>query len=193
MVFNRMSLSLRFVVVDQKGEVLRLSNARFERLLARPPQDSIPEFAGKRLRAAEIVVHLEQRRPVAVCRICYYHLNFDGKGFVDYEQYLKEGMVPMLVSPDAGLPLTVKTVWYRPPIGSQHVVSSTSYGGDLAHGKRQPSMRQRWELQNTTAYRSLQLFSASPETHRRLYPGLCGGIVQAPWPNPCPEGDCQAF
>ena len=30
---------------------------------------------------------------------------------------------------------------------------------------------------------SLRLFSASPETHRRLSPELRGGILQAPCPN----------
>ena len=29
---------------------------------------------------------------------------------------------------------------------------------------------------------SLRVFSASPETHRRLCPGLRGGILQGPWP-----------
>ena len=40
---------------------------------------------------------------------------------------------------------------------------------------------------------SLRGISASPEAHRRLSPELRGGILQAPWPNSRPEGDCQAF
>ena len=34
---------------------------------------------------------------------------------------------------------------------------------------------------------SLRVFSASPETHRRLSPELRGGILQAPWPNHAPQ------
>jgi hypothetical protein len=46
-------------------------------------------------------VELGDRRTADVVRVCYYHLNFDEKGILDYERWLKEGMVPLLASPDS--------------------------------------------------------------------------------------------
>ncbi len=63
-----MSTAIRFVILDPSGEVIRFSYARFQRLFSRPPHDKLPEFAGKRIRAAEIVVELRNRRPVRILR-----------------------------------------------------------------------------------------------------------------------------
>ena len=107
-----MSSSLRFVLLDPSGEVIRLSHARFQRLFSQPPRDKLPDFADKRIRAAEIVVELRNRRPVRVVRAVYHYLNFDHEGALDYDRYMEEGMVPLLASPDS---------WPRPEKGSRIV------------------------------------------------------------------------
>ena len=53
---------MRFVVISEKDEVLRVSHAVmsewFDRRLA------LPQYAGKRIRSCEIVVSLEEGRAV---------------------------------------------------------------------------------------------------------------------------------
>lgn len=94
------STSLRFVLVNSNDEVFRLPQARFERLFPCPPRDTLPEFAGQRVRAAEAVVELENRRPACVLRIIFHYIHFDEEGRLDYERYVKDGVTVM----EAGMP-----------------------------------------------------------------------------------------
>ena len=90
MVIDMGSTSFRFVLVNSNNEIFRLPQARFERMLSCPPRESLAEFAGQRVRAAEVVVQLENRRPVYVCRVVYHYLHFGQKGELDYDRYMKD-------------------------------------------------------------------------------------------------------
>ena len=94
------STSLRFVLVSPNDEIFGLSQARFERMLSCPRHETLPEFAGQRVRAAEVVVELENRRPVRVCRIIFHYLHFDQQGSLNYDRYMKDGVTVM----EAGIP-----------------------------------------------------------------------------------------
>ena len=94
------SISLRFVLVNSNDEIFRLPQARFERMLSCPPQDTLPEFAGQRVRAAEAVVQLQNRRPVGVCQVIFHYLHFDQQGRLDFNRYMKNGVTVM----EAGIP-----------------------------------------------------------------------------------------
>jgi hypothetical protein len=90
-----MKLSHRIILIDSSGQVLRMPNSRFERLLRPRPTDRFPQFAGQRVRVAEVIVGLENRRPVDIVRISYFYLHFDKKGFADYETFMRHGALAM--------------------------------------------------------------------------------------------------
>ena len=87
------SFSIRLFFILENDEILRVSNAKFERLLQGSSQEKTGRFAGKRVRAAEIVVGLENRKPVMVVRALYYYLHFKEKGILDYDRFMKNGSI----------------------------------------------------------------------------------------------------
>jgi len=58
-----MGLSIRIFTVEEDDTLKRLPMTRFDRLLKRDPDESLPKYAGKRVRYALIVVELINRRP----------------------------------------------------------------------------------------------------------------------------------
>jgi hypothetical protein len=87
-------------LVDSYDQIFRIPQTRFERMVCRPPRETHLEFAGQRVRAAEVVVLLENRKPVCVGRVIYHYLHFGQKGELDYERYMKDGLTVM----EAGSP-----------------------------------------------------------------------------------------
>jgi hypothetical protein len=94
------SSSLRYILVDLNDQVFRLPQVKFDRLLSKHPRDVLPQFAGQRVRAAETIIELENRRPVGVLRIIFQYLHFDEQGHLDYEQYMRDGV--SMMSPFVG-------------------------------------------------------------------------------------------
>ena len=94
------SASLRHFFISDDNEIFRIQNTKFERLLKGSLEKKTERFAGKRVRTAEIVVKLENRKPVQVLRAIYYYLHFNEKGILDYDRFMKDGGI---VS-DAGIP-----------------------------------------------------------------------------------------
>ena len=86
-----MGLSCRMIIVDHANNVMRLANKRFERLLSQPPSDRLPQFANRRVRSAEAVVKLVNRKPVEIIRLCFHYLHFDSRGILNYERLIKDG------------------------------------------------------------------------------------------------------
>ena len=85
------SASLRHFFISDDNEIFRIPNAKFERLLKGSLEKKIERFAGKRVRTAEIVVKLEDRKPIQVLRAIYYYLHFNEKGILDYDRFMKDG------------------------------------------------------------------------------------------------------
>jgi len=77
-------------IVDDKGRLVRLRNAIFERLLRDPEHHTMPALAGQRLRMAEILVQLADRRPVQVVRRVYFVVSFDEAGRLDTTRFQKQ-------------------------------------------------------------------------------------------------------
>jgi hypothetical protein len=95
-----MSLSMRFFLVEPSGEIVRIPYARFQRLFTRNSKDKLPEYPNQRIQTADAIVELENRRPVRVVRLYYGHYNFDGRGVLDYDQAMKEGMTHVEANSD---------------------------------------------------------------------------------------------
>lgn len=94
------SASLRHFFVSEDNEIFRIPNTIFERLLKGSLEKKIERFAGKRVRTAEIVVKLENRKPIQVLRAIYYYLHFNEKGILDYDRFMKDGGIVA----NAGIP-----------------------------------------------------------------------------------------
>ena len=94
------SASLRHFFISDDNEIFQIPNTKFERLLKGSLEKKTERFAGKRIRAAEIAVKLENRKPVEVLRAIYYYLHFSEKGILDYDRFMKDGGIVA----NAGIP-----------------------------------------------------------------------------------------
>ena len=85
-----MGLSIRIFIVENDDTTTRLPLASYERLLKHDPNESLPKYAGKRIRYALIVVDLVNRRPTEVVRDEFAYLDFDEEGRLKEREHLKE-------------------------------------------------------------------------------------------------------
>jgi hypothetical protein len=87
---------MRFVVISEKDEVLRISHAAMSELFDR--KLALPQYARKRIRWCELVVSLKEGRAVAVQRFLARYIHFDEDGFLDLDRKLEEARLRMEVS-----------------------------------------------------------------------------------------------
>jgi hypothetical protein len=87
------SVSVRIFFITDDNEILKVPNAKFERMLKGSREENTTRFAGKRIRAAEIAVLIEDRKPVMVLRAIYFYLHFNEKGILDFERFLQDGRI----------------------------------------------------------------------------------------------------
>lgn len=87
------SASIRFFIITEDDEILRVPINKFERLLKGTDEDKIEEFAGKRVRAAEIGVLLENRKPVEVIHAVYHYLYFNENGILDKDRLINNANI----------------------------------------------------------------------------------------------------
>src|SRR2546430_16856156 len=74
---------MRFVVISEKDEVLRISHAVMSELFDR--RLALPQYAGRRIRWCEVVVSLKEGRAVAVQRFLSRYIHFDAHGVLDLD------------------------------------------------------------------------------------------------------------
>jgi len=94
-----MGLGLRIFIVNDDDSLKRLSVARYERLLRGDPRESLPQYAGKRIRYALVVLEVEQRKPVAINRIQYNFIFFDSEGRIDASEREKAARLALEMLP----------------------------------------------------------------------------------------------
>lgn len=82
-----MGIGCRRFIVDDEDRLVRLRNAIFERLLRDPQHHTMPALAGQRVRMAEILVQLADRRPIQVVRRVYFVVGFDEAGRLDAARF----------------------------------------------------------------------------------------------------------
>ena len=78
-----MGVGLRIFIVNDDNSLERLSLKKYERLMKRDPDTSFPQYAGKRVRYAEVAIEFENRKPVEILRMEYFIMHFDSKGRID--------------------------------------------------------------------------------------------------------------
>jgi hypothetical protein len=94
-----MGLSIRIFLVDEDDSLHRLALARYERMLRDDLEESIPQFAGKRVRKALVVVDLENRRPVEIVHVEFSWLSLDSQGRLDRSEKERETRLAMQAIP----------------------------------------------------------------------------------------------
>jgi len=85
-----LGISCRKFIVGDGGKLVRLRNTIFERLLRDPQHHTMPALAGQRVRMAEILVQLAERRPIRVVRRVYYVVSFDEAGRLDTTRFQQQ-------------------------------------------------------------------------------------------------------
>jgi hypothetical protein len=87
--------AIRHILVDQNDAVIRLSNRLFQRLWDNSQGDTLPQFAGCRVRWAEAAVELRDRKPARILRVVFCYLYFDQQGRLDRDKVMKDGALMM--------------------------------------------------------------------------------------------------
>ena len=75
-----MGIGLRVFIVHDDNSLERLSLKIYERLNKSDPNTSISKLANKSVRCIEVLLDLEERKPIAINRITYPILIFDSEG-----------------------------------------------------------------------------------------------------------------
>jgi len=94
-----MGLSLRILLINDDDSIRRLPLTKYKRLVGRDPNERLPEYAGKRVRYAEVVVEFYQRKPVRILRMYYFMMSFDSEGRIDLAERDRESRLAMDVLP----------------------------------------------------------------------------------------------
>ena len=84
-----MGLSQRILLLDDEDLLYRLPSSTFSRMLSNPESVRIERFAGARVRMADVIVELVERRPVQIAWITYGILGFDREGCFDLKAYIR--------------------------------------------------------------------------------------------------------
>ncbi len=86
-----MGYALRYFVFDEEGQVLRVPNYRFRRVVR--GEEAYPPAAGQPLRYVELFITLKNRLPVSIMQASFRRLQIEEDGFHDYRKY---SMLPFL-------------------------------------------------------------------------------------------------
>lgn len=90
-----MGFSIRIFFVDDDDNITRISRALYDRILHSDSKESLLEYKNTRVRYAEVILELENRKPISIERIVYGFLEFDSKGMVDKDFLNAEHRVAM--------------------------------------------------------------------------------------------------
>ncbi len=77
------NVGFRVLVVGKDGVLRRFPWARYRRLYNQPASEGLPEFAGQWVRFVDLVVELEDRRPMRILRTFYVRMKMDPEGRPD--------------------------------------------------------------------------------------------------------------
>jgi hypothetical protein len=96
-----MGLSCRRLFIANDGGIYRMSNAKFERMMSSPASACVALFAGQRIRSAELLIEMVDRKPYRVSRATFTIFQFDEQGCVDAQRYEKQqiAMIEVMIAP----------------------------------------------------------------------------------------------
>ncbi len=82
-------IGTRVFLVDDNDSPQRLSVARLDRLLRFDRGETLPQYAGKRIRCAMAMLEVAGKQILAIRHIDYFMLPFDGKGRIDKKEWTR--------------------------------------------------------------------------------------------------------
>jgi hypothetical protein len=111
-----MGIGCRVFLVDDNDSLQRISMARLDRLLHFDRVESLPQYAGKRVRCAMVFLKVAGRRVQAIRNADYFLLQFNDKGQIDkkeWEKGMRLGMDLLPFIPDGEHPKQVINASHR--------------------------------------------------------------------------------
>jgi hypothetical protein len=85
-----MSFACRIYVLAEDGKLSRISGGLFSEMLRAPDEHPFIAVANQRLRTAEILVELANRKPHRVVKGYFFYMAFDRHGVLDARALLRE-------------------------------------------------------------------------------------------------------
>lgn len=85
-----MGLGIRIFIVDDDESLHRLPLTRFQRLLDADSDECLPQYSGKQMRCAMVVLDVSGRKPLHIKHIDYLVLHFDSNGRFDRNALIRE-------------------------------------------------------------------------------------------------------
>lgn len=80
-----MGVGIRIFLVDGDDKITRIPGSRFERIRNRNSKEVLFQYRNSQIRYAEVILQLENRRPISILRISYGYLRIDSEGRVDQD------------------------------------------------------------------------------------------------------------
>ena len=111
-----MGTGCRVFLVDDNDSLQQISMARLDRLIYFHRRESLPRYAGKRVRCAMVFVEVAGREILAIKHIDCLILPFDDKGKIDkkeWEKGMRLGMELLPFIPDGEHPKQVINARHR--------------------------------------------------------------------------------
>ncbi len=99
-----MGFGIRIFFFDEDDKIIRIPATRFERIRDRDPKESLSKYKNARIRYAELILELENRKPISITRIVFGYLQFDSEGKIDKDFLNTEGQVAISMIPSIPLP-----------------------------------------------------------------------------------------
>ena len=85
-----MGISNRRFLLDQDDYLFQLPNSTYERMLQDPGSNPITRFASQRVRMADLLVELLDRRPIRLVRSTYGIFTFNADGCFDTNTFERQ-------------------------------------------------------------------------------------------------------
>jgi len=117
-----MGITCRVFFVDDNDSLQRIPMARLDRLLHFDRRESLPQYAGKRMRCAMAFMEVAGRRVLAIQNIEYSILTFDVKGHIDKKDWEKGMRLGMEL-----LPSILDGEHPKQVINAQHLFAKRRY------------------------------------------------------------------
>ncbi len=82
-----MNHSVRVFAVMNDGSIKKLANNKFYNLHRNDKQSAFPEFSNSKVKIAEFIVEMENRKPIRIINEFYNYFSFDEKGRINEEGF----------------------------------------------------------------------------------------------------------
>jgi hypothetical protein len=84
-----MGIGIRLYIVEDGDSLKRIPFNRYERMLRGMPGETLPQYAGRRMRSICAAIELVNRKPTEILRLDYAYLWFDSEGKLDRSEFEK--------------------------------------------------------------------------------------------------------